>query len=202
MTEEGSAVHATSLAALRAAYRDCQRCALAQSRAQVVFDRGTPGAPLLVLTERIGSTDEQVGRPFAGPAGELLERLLAAPRVEIRRSDVYITNLVLCRTPADRSPRVGEIQACQERLRQEIALVAPRLLVILGRLPLLYFLGGKQGVERQRGWWTRQHMTGGLPAYVTFNPASVLHGDARDIRRKKLLMYEDWQAIAEAYRGQ
>ena len=201
MTAGGDTVHAAALAALRAAYSDCQRCTLAQSRARVVFGSGAPGAPLLLLAERIGSRDEQVGRPFAGPAGELLERLLAAPRVEIRRSDVYITNLVLCRTPAERAPRVGEIRACQERLQQEITLVAPRLLVILGRLPLQYFLGGQNGLERQRGWWTWHHESGVLPAYVTFNPASVLHGEARDIRRKKLLIYEDWQAIAAAYRA-
>jgi uracil-DNA glycosylase family 4 len=95
----------------------------------------------------------------------------------------------------------GEIQACQERLQQEITLVTLRLLVILGRLPLQYFLGGKNGLARQRGWWTWQHATGVLPAYVTFNPASILYGDARDIRRKKLLIYEDWQAIAAAYRA-
>ena len=201
MTEEGVTAPTVALATLRAAYRDCQRCALARSRVRVVFGSGAPGAPLLLLAERIGRMDEQVGRPFAGPAGELLERLLAAPQVEIRRRDVYITNLVLCRTPAERSPRVGEIRACQERLQQEVALVAPRILVLLGRLPLQYVLGGKHGVERQRGWWTWQHATGALPAYVTFNPASLLHGEAHGMRWKKLLMYEDWQAIAAAYRA-
>ena len=193
--------NAMTLEDLRAAYSGCQRCALAQSRTRVVFGSGASQAPLLLLAERIGSTDEEVGRPFAGPSGELLERILAAPQVEIPRYDIYVTNLVLCRAPADRSPRVAEIRACQQRLAQEISLVGPRLLVILGRLPLQYFLGGKGSLERQRGWWTEQPKARALPAYVTFNPASVLYGTPHDIRRKKLLMYEDWQAIAAAYRA-
>ena len=185
---------------LRMTYAACQRCALARSRAQVVFGRGLPGAPVLLVAERIGKSDEKVGRPFAGPAGVLFERILAAPNVEIPRRDVYITNLVLCRTPAGRSPRVEEIRACQERLHQEILLVEPRLLVILGRLPLQYFLGVRGNLERHRGWQTWQHAAQRRPAYVTFNPASTLYGEPRDIRRKKLLIYEDWQAIAQAYR--
>lgn len=189
------------LEALRTAYAACRRCALAQSRTQVVFGHGMPGAPLLLLAERIGATDEEVRRPFAGPAGVLLERILAAPNVEIPHHEVYITNLVLCRAPADRSPRVGEIRACQERLHQEITLVEPRFLVILGRLPLQYFLGEKGNLERQRGWRTWDHAGRTLPAYVTFNPASALYGEPRKIRRKKLLIYEDWQTIAQAYRA-
>lgn len=197
----GDMAEAATLEGLRQAYSGCQRCALAQSRARVVLGSGTPGAPLLLLAERIGDMDEHVGRPFAGPAGDVLERILAAPKVEIPPQAVYMTNLVVCRAPADRSPRVGEIRACQERLHQEIALVGPRLLVILGRLPLQYFLGRRGSLERQRGWCSWRHETGTLPAYVTFNPASVLYGDPYDIRRKKLLMYGDWQAIAEAYRA-
>ncbi len=189
-----------TLEALQEAYAACQRCALGQSRARVVFGHGAVPAPLLLLAERIGGTDEQVGRPFAGPAGELLRRILAAPQVEIPFHDVYITNLVVCRAPADRSPHVAEIRACRERLLQEIAVVSPRLLVVLGRLPLQYFLGVKGGVERQRGWYTWAHAAGSVPAYVTLNPASALYGEPHDIRRKKLLIYEDWQAIAEAYR--
>jgi DNA polymerase len=189
-----------TLAALQDAYAACQRCALGQSRARVVFGHGAVPAPLLLLAERVGGTDELVGQPFAGPAGELLRRILAAPQVEIPFHDVYITNLVLCRAPGDRSPHVAEIRACRERLLQEIALVSPRLLVVLGRLPLQYVLGVKGRVERQRGWYTWDHASGAVPAYVTLNPASALYGAPHDIRRKKLLIYKDWQAIAEAYR--
>ena len=193
-------VDAVGLEDLRTMYAACQRCTLAQSRVQVVCGRGTAGAPLLLVGERIGEHDERVGRPFAGPAGVLLERILAAPNVEIPRHEVYMTNLVLCRTPADRSPRVGEMRACQERLYQEIGFVEPRILVIMGRLPLQYFLGLKGNLERQRGWRMWHHATRRWPVYVTFNPASALYGKAADIRRKKLLIYADWQAIARAYR--
>lgn len=189
-----------ALQALRTAYATCQRCALATSRRRVVFGSGVPGAALLVVAERIGETDEEVGRPFAGPAGALLERILAAPHVEIPPQAVYITNLVLCRARGDRSPRVGEMRACQDRLYQEIVAVEPRLLVVLGRLPLQHFLGMQGNLEQQRGWSTWHHGGRTWPVYVTFNPASALYGEPRDIRRKKLLIYEDWQAIAQAYR--
>ncbi len=189
---------ANRLDALRQAYHDCQRCALAASRACVVFGYGRPGAPLFLLAERIAEMDEQTGRPFSGPAGDLLTRILAAPQVEIPADDVYLSNLVLCRAANNRSPRVAEMRACSERLAQEIELVGPQLLVVLGRLPWQQVLGGKGSLERQRGWYRTPD---GLPAYVTLNPASALHGEAYAIRRKKLLIYEDWQAIAAAYRG-
>jgi DNA polymerase len=189
---------ADRLDALRQTYQDCQRCALAASRCRVVFGHGRPGAPLFLLAERIGERDEQTGRPFSGPAGDLLTRLLAAPQVEIPADDVYLSNLVLCRALNNRSPRVAEMQACRERLAQEIQLVGPQLLVLLGRLPWQQMLGGKGALEGQRGWYRTPH---GLPAYVTLNPASALYGEAHAIRRKKMLIYEDWQAIAAAYRG-
>ncbi len=189
---------AACLDALRLAYQDCRRCGLAASRARVVFGHGRPAAPLFLLAERIGEMDEEVGRPFAGPAGDLLARILAAPQVEIPPDDIYISNLVLCRATNNRSPRVAEIRACRERLEQEMELVGSQVLVVLGRLPWQQVLGGKGALERQRGW----HRTaGGQPAYVTFNPASALYGEAHAIRRKKLLIYEDWQAIAAAYRA-
>lgn len=189
---------ADSLDALRHAYQDCQRCTLATSRSRVVFGHGRPGAPLFLLAERIGEMDEDTGRPFSGPAGDLLRRILAAPQVEIPVDDVYLSNLVLCRAPNNRSPRVAEMRACRERLTQEIQLVGSQVLVVLGRLPWQQILGGKGSLERQRGWYQTPE---GLAAYVTFNPASALHGEAYAIRRKKLLIYEDWQAIATAYRG-
>lgn len=187
-----------SLDALRQAYQDCRRCALSTSRSRVVFGHGRPGAPLFLLGERIGEMDEYTGRPFSGPAGDLLTRILAAPQVEIPVDDIYLSNLVLCRGRDNRSPRVAEMRACRERLVQEMQLVGARLLVVLGRLPWQQVLGGKGALERQRGWYRTPD---GLSTYVTFNPASALHGDAYAIRRKKLLIYEDWQAIATAYRG-
>ncbi len=189
---------AARLDALRQAYDDCQRCALATSRSRVVFGHGRPGAPLFLLAERIGEMDEQTGRPFSGPSGDLLRRILAAPQVEIPVDDIYLSNLVLCRGPNDRSPRVAEMRACRERLAQEMQLVGAQVLVVLGRLPWQQLLGGKGALERQRGWYRTPE---GVAAYVTFNPASALHGEAHAIRRKKLLIYEDWQAIAAAYRG-
>ena len=188
------------LQALKTSYLTCQRCALATSRQRVLFGRGAPGASVLIVGERVGGIDEEVGEPFAGPAGDLLRRILAAPNVEIPYQEVYLTNLVLCRTPSERSPRAGEIRACQERLMQEVVLVGAPLIVLLGRLPLRYCLGCKGNLEERRGWHSWGPCGASRTAYVTFNPASILHGDVHDSRRKRWLIYEDWQAIAQAYR--
>jgi DNA polymerase len=182
---------------LKTEYANCQRCELWRSRNQVVFGYGNPKARLLLLAERIGNTDDMTGIPFSGPAGDLLHKILAAPKVEILQDDVYITNMVLCRTPKDRAPHVGEMKACRDRLMNEIGLVNPKLIVVMGRIPMQYFLGLKGNVEKQRGWYDVPQF--GIKAFLTLNPASALYGEPPAIRQKKMMMYEDWQAIAKAY---
>jgi DNA polymerase len=181
-------------------YRDCQRCSLWHSRRQIVFGIGNPQATLLVLAERPGGQDDVTGVPFSGPSGDLLEKILAAPKVEVPKSDVYITNMVLCRAPEDRSPLAAEIKACSDRLHEHIRLVNPKLIAALGRLPMIYFLGVRGQLEAQRGWHKTLVRGKVVPVYLTFNPASALYGSEAEIKSKKRAMYDDWQKLAEKYR--
>lgn len=191
----------TELERLETKYRDCQRCGLCQSRTQIVFGVGAPSATVLLLAERPGRQDDLTGLPFSGPSGDLLQRILAAPKVEIPKDDVYITNMVLCRAPQDRSPYASEIKACNDRLHQQIRIIDPKLIVAMGLLPMRYFLGLKGKLEEQRGWYETLVRGRRVPVFLTFNPASALYGQAWEIKRKKQMMYEDWKQIGEKYRG-
>lgn len=184
---------------LEAEYRDCQRCELCRSRTQIVLGVGSEPARVLLLAERPGRQDDVTGLPFSGPSGDLLDRILAAPKVEIPKRDLYITNMVLCRAPLDRSPRASEIKACSDRLHQQIALIDPQLIVAMGLLPMRYFLGLKGKLEEQRGWYETLVRGRRAPVFLTFNPASALYGQAWEIKRKKQMMYEDWKQIGARY---
>ena len=190
-----------TLEQLHEEYKDCQRCDLSQSRKVVMFGDGDPNARVVLLAERVGGYDEERGHLFSGPAGELLDKILAAPGVEIPKEDVYITNLVLCRAPKDRSPKVGEIRACQERLFEQLEIISLKLLVAMGRLPMLYFLNLKGRLEENRGWHEFQLSNlVTVKTFLTFNPASALYGQPEDIKYKKRLMYDDWKQVGNAYR--
>ena len=111
----------------------CQRCPLAQSRSQIVFGEGRAPAELMLIGEAPGEVEDQTGRPFVGPAGQLLTKILAS--VGIPREEVYITNVVKCRPPRNRVPTKGEMAACWEWLAAQIALVNPKIIITLGNTP-------------------------------------------------------------------
>ena len=121
MSEE----RARQLAELAARAAVCTLCPLAQGRTQVVFGVGDPDAELMLVGEAPGYHEDQQGEPFVGPAGKLLDRLLAD--IGRRRSQVYIANVLKCRPPGNRDPQQPEIDACSEYLRQQLALVDPRV---------------------------------------------------------------------------
>jgi uracil-DNA glycosylase len=188
------------LGRLSANYENCRRCLLWQSRSRIVFGAGNAEAGVLLIAERVGRQDDLMGRPFSGPSGDLLDRILAAPQVEIPKSDVYLTNMVLCRTPHDRSPHAAEVRACSDRLYQEIDIVNPFLVVAMGRIPMQYFLGRRGRLEEDRGWHETVVRGQRVAVFLTFNPASALYGHAEEIKRKKRLMYQDWKQIGSQYR--
>lgn len=108
---------------------------------------------------------------------------------------------MLCRPPEDRSSRAGEIKACSDRLWKHIELVDPRIIVAMGRLPMIYLLGVKGKLEELRGWYGTLVRGRRLPVFLTLNPASALYGEPEEIKRKKAMMYQDWQEIARAFRA-
>lgn len=141
-----------AVAELAAACSACQRCDLAQSRQQVVVGRGNPAARLLLIGEAPGAEEDAQGEPFVGRAGRLLEQLLAEAGLDSRR-DLYIANVIKCRPPGNRKPSRTELAACRPWLDQQIALIQPELIVLLGATALEALLGIKGGITKLRGQW-------------------------------------------------
>ena len=116
----------------------CTECDLCEGRTQAVPGEGPENAEIMFVGEGPGFQEDQQGRPFVGPAGRLLERLLAS--IRLTRQEVYIANVVKCRPPGNRDPVPAEIGACRKYLEQQIELIDPKLIVTLGRHSLAWFL--------------------------------------------------------------
>ena len=167
------------------AVRACTDCPLHRGRSNAVPGEGNPSAELMFIGEGPGFHEDRQGRPFVGPAGSLLEELLAS--IGANRDAVFIANMVKCRPPDNRDPQPSEIAACSKYLDRQIELVNPKLIVTLGRFSLGRFFPG-ESVTRARG---RLRQKGGQLIFPVLHPAAAL-------RRPELreTMVEDFGAIA------
>ncbi|HEX6811826.1 MAG TPA: uracil-DNA glycosylase [Planctomycetota bacterium] len=176
------------LQALRAEVMPCTRCKLHQGRQHVVFGEGNPSARVLFVGEAPGAVEDQTGRPFVGPAGQLLDRILAGA-MGLQRSDVYIANINKCRPPGNRVPEPDEVAACLPFLRRQIEIVRPEVIVCLGRTAVQNLLGTTEPMRTLRG---RALSYAGVPVVVTWHPAYLL----RDPSHKR----ETWEDIKRVNR--
>ncbi|MGH8143928.1 MAG: uracil-DNA glycosylase [Steroidobacteraceae bacterium] len=160
-----------ALEALRAEVAGCTRCELCQSRTQTVFGVGTRRAGLLVIGEAPGADEDRQGEPFVGRAGQLLNSMLRA--VGQPRESVYIANVLKCRPPGNRDPAPAEVASCLPYLQRQIELLAPRVILVVGRIAAQNLLGTTETVGRLRG---RVHGLGArrTPLIVTYHPAYLL----------------------------
>jgi uracil-DNA glycosylase family 4 len=140
------------LDALHQACRDCRRCSLAADRQQVVVSRGNPSARVLLIGEAPGADEDARGLPFVGRSGQLLDRLLAQAELD-PLEDLYICNAIKCRPPANRRPRPAELAACRPWLVEQIRLVDPALVLLVGGTALEAVLAIKGGITGLRGQW-------------------------------------------------
>jgi DNA polymerase len=166
---------AASLDALRDQVAACKACALHAGRTQTVFGTGHEQAQWLLVGEGPGEEEDRRGEPFVGPAGQLLNEMLRA--IGLPREAVYIANIVKCRPPGNRNPAAEEAAACLPFLRQQIALIRPRLILALGGVAAAHLLQTDAPVGRLRG--QRHVLPGsGLPVAVTYHPAYLLRSPA------------------------
>ena len=160
-----------TLEAVRADALGCTRCALAETRTQVVFGVGDPDAALMFVGEGPGQNEDEQGIPFVGRAGGLLTRLIEG--IGLTRDDVYIANVVKCRPPGNRDPLPPEIDACRPFLEAQLGFVAPRVVMTLGNFATKLLLDTKVGITKLRG----QELPFGDAVLVpTLHPAAVLRG--------------------------
>ena len=175
-----------SLDEVAQAVRDCADCPLHRGRTNAVPGEGSPWAELMFIGEGPGFHEDRQGRPFVGPAGQLLEGLLAS--IGTNRNDVFIANMVKCRPPDNRDPEPTEIAACKKYLDRQIELIDPKLIVTLGRFSLGRFFPG-ESVTRARG---KLREKDGRHIFPVLHPAAALR---RPELRKTLV--EDFRAIAD-----
>ena len=176
----GSWADGATLEQVRAELGDCRRCQLHEGRTQIVFGDGDPDADLMFVGEGPGEQEDLRGIPFCGRAGELLTQMIEKG-LGIRRSDVYICNIVKCRPPSNRTPHSDEAATCARFLDGQIAAVRPRVIVALGKPATSLLLGRDVAISRVRGTWQEYR---GVPVMPTFHPAYVLRQYTPDVRRK------------------
>jgi uracil-DNA glycosylase family 4 len=176
----GSWADGATLEQVRAELGDCQRCRLHEGRTQIVFGDGNPDADLMFVGEGPGEQEDLRGIPFCGRAGELLTQMIEKG-LGIRRSDVYICNIVKCRPPSNRTPHSDEAATCARFLDGQIAAVRPKVIVALGKPATSLLLGRDVAISRVRGTWQEYR---GVPVMPTFHPAYVLRQYTPDVRRK------------------
>lgn len=171
-------------AVLRARVAACTACELHRSRTQTVFGVGSERADWLVIGEAPGAEEDRRGEPFVGRAGKLLDAMLAA--AGLAREDVFIANILKCRPPNNRDPQPAEVVACEGYLARQIELLAPRLIVALGRVAAQNLLKSDTPIGKMRG---RLHYYGKdeIPVVVTYHPAYLL--------RSPLEKRKSWQDL-------
>lgn len=175
------AAAASDLDALKAAFSAFNGCALKQTAMNFVFADGNPKGRLMFVGEAPGAQEDRQGLPFVGPAGQLLDKMLAAIGLE-RAKDAYITNMLPWRPPGNRQPTDAEIAACLPFTERHIRLVAPEILILVGGTAAKTLLRTNQGIMRLRGRWFSYQgpgMDAPIPARALFHPAYLLRSPAQ-----------------------
>jgi uracil-DNA glycosylase len=163
-----------TLASVREALGECTRCRLHEGRKNIVFGVGHPEAPLMFVGEAPGAEEDRRGEPFVGPAGQLLDRMIAA--MGWTRDSVYIANVLKCRPPGNRDPQPDEVEACEPFLARQIEAIRPRVIVTLGKPAAHLLLGTRAPINALRGRWQEFR---GIRVMPTFHPAFLLRSPER-----------------------
>lgn len=167
--------------------KGCKRCNLCTKRKNVVFGEGNEKAKIMFVGEGPGEDEDNTGRPFVGKAGQLLTKMIEA--IGLRREDVYIANIVKCRPPNNRVPFEDEAESCLPFLRNQVAIIRPRIIVCLGATSAKYIINRSVRITRDRGVW---HEKGGFLIIPTYHPSALL----RDPDKKRDA-WEDFKSIRE-----
>jgi DNA polymerase len=174
-----------ALEALREEIGDCRRCKLSRKRQTIVFGEGNPDADLMFIGEAPGREEDLQGRPFVGDAGKLLTRLIE--KMGFAREEVYIGNIIKCRPPMNRDPEDDEVTTCVPFITRQIEIIAPRVIVSLGRISAHILINTKIPISKLRGTFSAYK---GIPLMPTFHPAYLLRNP-----KDKWLVWEDAQKI-------
>lgn len=177
---------------LEARVAGCTACPLHQGRTQTVFGVGDRAAEWMVIGEAPGEQEDLQGEPFVGRAGQLLNEMIRA--VGLRREAVYIANVIKCRPPKNRDPAPEEAAACEHYLKQQVALIKPKIILAVGRIAAQNLLKTGMPIGKLRG---QVHYYGQTPLVVTYHPAYLLRSQT-----EKRRAWEDLKLAMRAFRQQ
>ena len=176
---------------LEKSIENCQRCKLSKNRNNIVFGVGNKQADIMFIGEGPGADEDAQGEPFVGKAGKLMDMAFTA--LGIKRDEVYIANIVKCRPPSNRNPEQDEEQACLNYLRNQVILVKPKIIVLLGSVALKNILGSDYGITSSRGKWIEKR---GIYYMPTWHPAALLRDE-----NKKIDFINDLKLVLERKRA-
>lgn len=163
----------------------CQKCGLAETRTNVVFGEGARDAEVVFIGEGPGEQEDRTGRPFVGRAGQLLDDMLAM--IDLKREKVFIGNMVKCRPPQNRDPLNIEQEACIAYLRNQVALLKPKIIVCLGRIAAMKLIKEDFKITREHGQWIEK---AGVWMMAMYHPSALLRDP-----RKRPESFEDLKSL-------
>lgn len=172
---------------LKTRIENCTKCHLHTTRTQTVFGVGNPQADILFIGEAPGASEDKQGEPFVGRAGQLLNAMLAS--INLKRENIFIANILKCRPPNNRDPAPDEVSCCTPYLIEQIDLIAPKLIVTLGRIAAHFLLNTQAPLSRLRN---QMHQYHNIPLIATFHPAYLLRTPS-----EKAHAWKDMQRIAK-----
>ena len=167
---------------------ECHLCLLSKSRTNVVFGEGDLNADLMFIGEAPGATEDRLGKPFVGRSGELLTKMIENV-LQVKREEVYITNIVKCRPTDNREPSPTEAHTCQPYLLKQIELINPKIIVALGATAYHYLSGDETNISKVRG---TLHEQNGYTLIPTYHPSYLLRNPSA-----KKDVFEDLKMIKE-----
>ena len=173
--------------------RHCTRCPLCRTRTRSVAGEGSVHARIMFVGEAPGAQEDAQGRPFVGPAGNLLSELL--DEVGIPREDVFITNVLKCRPPDNRDPADYEIEKCIPYLRRQVSLMRPPIICTLGNAAYRSLVDASASISRVRGQFFQK---GRFSFFATYHPAAALHSQGQGIRDS---LGRDFATLAKKWRS-
>ena len=166
---------------------NCKKCKLCNNRKNIVFGVGNKQAKVVFIGEGPGADEDIQGIPFVGKAGQLMNKALTG--LGLIREDLYITNIVKCRPPQNRVPQQDEAEACLNYLRNQVVLIKPKIVVLLGSTALTYILGKEHSITSARGKWIEQK---GILYMPTWHPAALLRDE-----NKKIEFWQDLKQVVK-----
>ena len=172
---------------LEESIKDCKNCKLCNNRNNIVFGEGNKNAEIMFIGEGPGADEDMQARPFVGKAGKLMNN--AFEGIGIKREEVYIANIVKCRPPNNRNPENDEAGACLNYLRNQVVLIKPKIIVLLGSVALKNILGKEYGITAARGKWIEKKDILYMP---TWHPAALLRDE-----NKKIDFWNDLKTVKE-----